>query len=319
MKSITKSLKNLFYLFGFFSLIISQSLFTGCSDDSIVDSNSDPVDIQTFYKLLDEDETINSFEPNFNEEEALSFGLGKTNTEFYPFRVGQRTRLTSREMEVQFSDDTSALGVVTRTYEGILFISGSFSSDASAPDTLIQKTFTTTVTRNVQFSKFNNSENPNENWKITAVSLAEGQTNNLNINITKISLTFENGEVLEITSPNDYYLEKVVRKSKEIPNIKRNEAITVRIELESAYADTDFVTLTYGSNKNYFKKYKVKFDEISSMQNGSVYTKVYENELRGNQIPGVFHAIINAMPKQTVHDDATPVEANAWGFPYIVK
>ena len=91
------------------------------------------------------------------------------------------------------------------------------------------------------------------------------------------------------------------------------------MELTSAYADTDFVTLTFGADRFGMHRTKKKFELISSTQNGNVYDKVYEQTYRTHQYVGFYHAIINAMPKQVVFDDATPVEMESWGVPYFVR
>ncbi len=299
-------------------------LFVGCQDstlDPIVNETTGTSDTEALQQIADEDSALASFEPNYNEEEAMTF-LGKTQTAIFPLRVGQKVRLVNRNLNVDFQGD-SAFGTLTRTFEGTLFIAASYDSvtthDSSAVDTIIQKPFTSVITTKLIFKKVDNTDNPKRNWRLVAISLPEGGTQSPNIDITKLILTYENGEVLEITSPNDYFLSRGRPVFKQIPTMRRNQDINVKVELNSAYAEDDFVTLTYGADHRGRHRAKKRFELISSLPNGNGYTKVYEQTFRTHQFPGYYHAIINAFPRQVIFDDAAPVESESWGIPYIIK
>ena len=302
-------------------LLMLMSFFVGCQDDMTVQTIDEiSTDQQALEKLVDEDSVLISFEPNFNEDGEMDI-LQKTNTDIYPFRVGHKMRLVNRTVSVNFEGDT-AYGLITKTFEGVLYIKGSYDPNATNPDTLITKPFTSVVTRNVVFVKIANTEFPRRNWKVAAISLPEGGTQSPNMDITKLTAFLPNGDTLVINSPNDYYL---VRnwgfwwRWHHVPVIPQNADVLLRVELNSAYADTDFVTLTFGGDRFGMHRAKKKFELISSTPNGDVYEKVYEQNYRSHQYPGFFHAIINAMPKQVVFDDATPVEMESWGMPYFVR
>jgi hypothetical protein len=302
-------------------LLAFLTFFVGCQNDMTVQSEDDiTTDQQALEKLADEDSVLMSFEPSYNEEGEMEI-LGKTNTEFYPFRVGHKMRLVNRTITIDFQGDT-AYGHVTSTFEGVLYIKGSYDPNAPNPDTLITKAFTSVVTRNVVFIKIANTEFPRRNWRIAAISLPEGGTQSSNIDITKFTAFLPNGDTLVINSPNDYYLVRQWGfwwRWHHVPVINRGEDVLLRVELTSAYADTDFVTLTFGGDRNGMHRAKRKFELISSTPNGNVYEKVYEQTFRTHQFPGFFHAIINGMPKQVVYDDSTPVEMESWGVPYFVR
>ena len=76
-----------------------------------------------------------------------------------------------------------------------------------------------------------------------------------------------------------------------------------------------------GAHMNIFgDRNKLRFKLISSTQNGSSFDKVYELQWNTPSVGGGFmHAVVNAMPKQTVYDDAAPVEEKSWGIPIAVK
>lgn len=302
-------------------LLVIMSFFVGCQDDVTVQSTEDiTTDKQALEKLVDEDSVLVSFESNYNEDGEMDI-LQKTNTEIYPFRVGQKMRLVNRTITIDFQGDT-AYGLVTKTFEGVLYIKGSYDPNATNPDTLITKPFTSVVTINVIFIKAANTDFPTRNWRIAAISLPEGGTQSPNIDITRFTAFLPNGDTLVINSPNDYYLVRnwgFWRRWHHMPIVQRGDDVLLRVELNSAYADTDFVTLTFGADRFGKHRAKKKFELISSTQNGNLYEKVYEQNFRTHQFPGFFHAIINAMPKQVVFDDSTPVEMESWGVPYFVK
>jgi len=301
--------------------LVFLTFFVGCQDDMTVQSEDNiTTDQQALEKLADEDSVLMSFEPSYNEEGEMEI-LGKINTEYYPFRVGHKLRLVNRTITIDFQGDT-AYGHITKTFEGVLYIKGSYDPNATNPDTLITKPFTSIVTRNVVFIKIAHTDFPRRNWRIAAISLPESGTQSPNIDITRFTAFLPNGDTLVINSPNDYYL---VRhwgwwwRWHHVPVIPKNADVLLRVELNSAYADTDFVTLTFGGDRNGMHKAKKKFQLISSTQNGNIYEKVYEQTFRTHQFPGFFHAIINGMPKQVVYDDLTPVEMESWGVPYFVR
>lgn len=302
-------------------LLLVISFFVGCQDDTMVQTSDEiSTNQQALEKLVDEDSLLISFEPNYNEDGEMDI-LNKTNTEIYPFRVGHKMRLVNRTVSVTFDGDT-AYGIVTKTFEGVLYIKGSYDPNANNPDTLVTKPFTSVVTRNVVFIKIANTEFPRRNWKIAAISLPEGGTQSPNIDINKFTAFLPNGDTLEINSPNDYYL---IRnwghwwRWHNVPVINNGGEVLLRVELNSAYADTDFVTLTFGADRFGMHRSKKRFELVSSNLTGNVYEKVYEQTFVTHQFPGFFHAIINAMPKQVVYDDSTPVEMESWGIPYFVR
>ena len=189
-----------------FSIISILWLF-GCSEDknSLVDSQVNPSDQQAFEKIVDSDESIASFEPNYNEQEAMDLVLGKTTTVIYPIKVGQRMILVSRNLEMQVFGD-SAIGTLTKTFIGTLYIAASYNPAKTQVDSVFKKSFSTTITTKILFVKFANTRKPVDNWKIAEISLPEGGTFTSNIEITKLTIDFSSGEVLEVTSPNDFFL-----------------------------------------------------------------------------------------------------------------
>jgi len=308
------------FLAHFLSIIILAmfALFIGCKESVVEPDSTEPTtDKEAMLKLADEDSAISSFESNYNEEDAMGF-LGKTEAEIYPFRVGHKVRLVNRNMDINVVGDT-AYGTLTRTFEGTLIIAASYNSSTTAPDTIIRKPFTSVITKKVVFVRVGNSRFPYRNWRIAAISLPEGGVLSPNIDIQKLTVFLPSGDTLIINSPNSYFLSRGPGWWKQLPIIGKNQSVTIRLEAYSAYADTDFVTLTYGADKKGFNRAKRKFVMTSSVPSGNGYAKVYEQTYIAHQFVGHYHAIVNAFPKQVIFDDATPVESESWGIPYFVR
>jgi hypothetical protein len=310
-------------------LIITIFLLLACNTtDSIVEPDEIKTDFEALQKITFEDEVLNSFEPNYDEEEAMELFGGTLAKAIYPVRVGHKMRLVDRNLEIEFVGDT-AVGVMTKTFEGVLMIAASYEEftlsdghkpDSSLVDTLIEKNFTTVITTNVKYAKFSNTRFPERNWKIIAVSLPEGGTGSPNIVIQKMTIYLPNDEVIVIDSPNDYFLERLPGRGKQMPKFKMGDEVTVSLELLSIYPDTDFVSLTYGAfagGKNH--RVKKRFELVSEEQSGGVYLRTYEQSWNVRSGRGHKHAIINALPKQVLFDDEAIVEEHSWGMPYAVK
>lgn len=313
-----KKQKNLLrYVLAFFALALF-ALFTGCQDEMVVDpGDTEPTtDKAAMEKLVDEDSSLTSFDYNYDEEGLMDY-LGKVNVAIYPFKVGQQMRLINRTLSIDFQD-TIAYGTLTKTFEGLLLIAASYDPNATEPDTVIKKSFTAVVTRNIIFKKIASTPYPRRNWIIAAISLPEGGTQSPNIDIQKMTIFLPSGDTIIVDSPNDYYLRRGWGWWNSIPILGVGESATVRIELYSNYEEDDFVSLTWGANRWVKHRVKKLFDLVSSTPNGNGWDKVYEQTFTTHQWPGFYHAIFNAMPRQVVLDDATPVESEAWAIPYFV-
>ena len=319
LKSLLKSAFNrrLLGIFAVFSILF----IVGCQESVTNPEESEPTsDQEALQKIADEDSSLESFDDAYNEEDLMDFGLGKIQTPVYPFRVGHRVHLVNRTLTVDIQGDT-AYGTITKNFEGVLLIEASYDSGSTAPDTVIQKVFSATVTRNIIFVKVGHSDRPLLNWKIAAISLPEGGALSSNIEIKKLTVFLPGSDEIVVESPNDYYLsrQRGWMHWKDIPVIPRFDSVLVRVELFSSYEDDDFVTVTFGRNRFVGNRIKRRFELVSSTQVSGGYIRVYEQTFRAYSFPGFFHAIINAFPKQVIFDDAAPVESSMWGIPYYVK
>ncbi|MBU1097743.1 MAG: hypothetical protein KKB34_14765 [Bacteroidetes bacterium] len=313
-----------------FILFLIMFSFSACKNsDSLVQPEEQITsDSQVLQKLVENDESFQSFEPNYNEDQAMDLFGNSLSKTIYPLRVGQRMKLIEKNLDVIFEGDT-AVGVLTRTFEGVLLIAASFDQfeiaegvrpDSSLIDTVVQKKFTAVVIQNLKFVKYRNTKNPERNWKIAAISLPEGSTGSSNISITSMKIDMPNGETIQIDNPNDYYLERFPGFRRQIPVLNKGEEVTVTLQILSTYADEDLVTLTHGAMKGgVHHRVKRQFELVNEVLDGQYYKRTYQQTFIMNNISGYKHAIVNVIPFQVINDDATEVEEHSWGIPYIVR
>ncbi|MEW6702083.1 MAG: hypothetical protein AB1298_05135, partial [Bacteroidota bacterium] len=323
-------------------------VINGCKDPlGIIDPqlrNSN--EAQKFLAIAEKSSSVNSFTPNYNEEKAMLLA-GTLSKELYPIRIGQKMKLVDKSLTL-VKDSTTATGTLVQKFDGTLIIEGSFQQPTigirSRVDTTIQKTFSTTITRMIQYKKINNTGNDTMDWKVDAISLPNGGTSGDNIQITKIILTTQDGTEIVIEDPNTYFFK--VGKEKENDDeeeendnhefeirlkmmghgwknlltwYKKNQPVKLTVEIISTSSEPDFLTLTYGAMMNGNSGTKEKFDLVSSTQEGVYYRKVYERKWYTHSYATRMHAVINALPRYVVYDTETSVEEKTWGIPYRVK
>ncbi len=274
-------------------------------------------DKDAMLSITNEDSAFTSFLPNYNEDAEMNI-TSYDGVSIYPIHVWHRMILANTDFSVNITGD-SALGTITRTFNGTLFIAASLDSMGGTPDTVIQKSFTSVITRNLIFVKVDSTSNPRNNWRLAAISLPKGGTQSPNVYITKMTITLPNDSMIVITDPNEYYLSRMRHRWHQIPFLRNGDSVNVQVELYSAYADTDFVTLTHGADFHGMHRAKKLLKLISSNPSGTGYDKIYEQTYRVHQWPGFYHAVINAIPRQVIFDANAPVESDSWGLLYFAR
>lgn len=297
-------------------------------------------------KLAEQSPSINSFIPNYNEEEAMSLSnsLGK---EFQLIKIGQKLKLTERTLTIE-KDSVTAIGTLIQKFDGTLIIAGTFQKEKmgiqSRIDTVIEKPFSTIITRKIKYDRIDNTGNNLMDWKITGISLPVGGTDGDNVSIQSIILTDQSGSEFVIDNPNNFFFdvgrdlnhdfeddkENLVHFGFGIGNTvrywkklftwyRKNQNVSLRVEILSNTEDPELLTLTYGASMNGKFRTKEKFDLVSVVQEGNYYRKIYERKFNTNSNAGRRHLVINAIPRNTIYDLESPVVEKTWGIPYKVR
>lgn len=336
-------------------LLVLAVVITNCSDPINDPQFGNSSESQKFMAIAEKSSSVNSFTPNYNEEEAMTLA-GYMAKDLYPIRVGQKMKLIDKSLTLE-KDSTTAIGTFVQNFEGTLIIEGSFQPPTiginSHADTTIQKTFFTTITRLIQFKKVADTGNDTLDWKVDAISLPNGGTTGSDIQIVKLILSTQDGTEVVIEDPNAYFF-KVGNKDDDDHEsdadddeedndnhdskfefglekhgwknlqtwYRKNQTVKLSVEILSTSPEPDFLTVTYGAmmnGNNKTNKTKEKFDFVSSVPEGIYFRKIYERKWYTKSNAVRMHAVINALPRSAVYDTETIVEEKTWGIPYRVR
>lgn len=232
-----------------------------------------------------------------------------------PLRWGRRIENISRSISVQVAGDT-AIATIVRTINGRLIIAAAYSDTATVPDTIIRKPFTSNVTKKVKYLRVGRGTDHSRNWRPIGITLVDGGTNTNDFGITKLEFFLPNGDSIVVTNPLQFWLHFRFR-GPNIPELAGNSTVRMRLTLTSATADTELVVLRYGWRSNF--KRRVRVPIISEVNNSGTFTRVYERSWQVHTHRGWFHAMVDAMSKGSLFDDAAPYSNKFWGIPYIVR
>jgi hypothetical protein len=272
-----------------------------------------------FVKNDDETYTDNTVDP-------IEYGtFGKIDASIIPFRFGRFVTSVTRTLTTTIQPgDSVAIVRVDKDIFGTLKILAKVNVTDTA-FTLIQKPFHDKSTRNVVFKRFD--RDPVRfwlNWLPVATSLVDGGTAppNDKIDITKVQLFTPGGDTITVTDPNNTYLRykwlrRLLNGAKDVPEFMGGQAVKLQATVVSASADTDLVALRYGFKG--IQKRRTLMTLVSEVNNGGVYTRVYEKTWNAHFHQGLFNAGVDAATKETLFDnDTTKYSVSWWGIPYRV-
>ncbi len=303
------------FLFLALSLIL---LIYGCTKESEIVSSFSDADKEVIKQIIEDDDFIASSDAALNDGTYLppDFNFGSFSKEFYPLRWGRVVKKVTKEYDYEQVNDTLVVVTVTRTVESDLKIAGSYTSGKTIPDTVITKPLKEIFKRKVQVVKVSRADTTRaRKWRIWAVSLVQGGTENSNIAIKKISLTLPNGNVVEVTDPlNQFYRPGFLGYRDGVPSFNPSATVKFTVTVQSATPDTDIVSMTYGVDRFGFFRARKLFKLVSSANN----EEVYEADVRVHLHRGSFNAMIHAISRESLYDDSAPISVSVWGVPYVV-
>jgi hypothetical protein len=298
----------------------------GCSekDNQIVGPQASGNSISSSISTtITSDDFFLTEEPNLEDGQAMpvEYGslLGKTDSAIFPIRFGKKIDKVDRSTTYDQQSDSVVIATTTRTITGRFFIVGSYSDSGRSVDTLIRKPFVETETRLARFVRVDSTGLPPwKGWRLVALSLLKGGTQNTDIAITQAVIFLPSGDSLVVTSPNDYFL-NVNRHAHQVPEIHHGDQLLIRLTVASMSPDTDIVVLRYGADQRGFNRLRQQFHLVSETQTGASYVRVYEITVKAHWHFGKFNAVAEAITHQSIFDDAAPFENSYWGVPYVVR
>lgn len=243
-------------------------------------------------------------------------GATKLNGRGYPLRWGRVIQKVSGAVAFEEVSEKCVIATITRTMNGILKISAPYQLSTRMRHSIIEKPFKEESIRKVQFLRIGGTKDPSKNWKLHAVSLVNGGTENANVSIDELNLRVSSNTMLSLKSPN----ENIWPFGQDDPRITTVEGETdmdVAVKLETTELEPNMVVLRSGYRGKWGQRtlLPLKFENRA----GDRYIHTYENTVRAQARPGVFHAVIEAISRETLCDLEAPVLTRFWGIPYAVQ
>lgn len=296
-------------------VLLGIALIAGCTKESGIISPLSNSDKEAIKQVIESDDFIAGLDVSLNDGTYLppDFDFNSFSKGIYPLRWGRVVKKVTKEYEYEQVNDTLVVVTVIRTVESDLKIAGTYTQGKTTPDTIITKPLKEVFKRKVQVVK--KEAAGMRGWRIWAVSLVQGGTENPNIVIKKIALTLPNGNVIEVTDPlNQFYRPGFLGFRDGVPAFNPSQSVKVSVTVQSATPDTDIVSMTFGVDRFGFHRARKLFRLVSQSGN----EEVYEADVRVHLHRGSFNAMIHAISRESLFDDSAPVSVSVWGVPYVV-
>ena len=320
------------------SLAVMGLLIASCSDNQVGPAGNDaaPVGVTTEEQAIKyyaaNDAFVTNDDETFTDREVTApdaGSFGKIDAAVRPLRFGRIVTGITKTVETTVEPgDSVTIAHVTKNITGIFKI---LAVTAANETVMVEKPFNDNSERNVVFKRVaRNHGRFWRNWMPVSSSLVQGGTvppNSL-LTITKLELITATGTI-EITDPQDFYLRygwagmnqmRAALQKGDVPEFTGGQEVRVRVTLESASPDTDYVTIRYGYMGLNWKRFPMTM--VGEQNNSGVYTRVYETTrmrpIHMHYHHGWFNLGIDAVTHETLFDDQAPYSASWWGIPYRV-
>jgi PBP1b-binding outer membrane lipoprotein LpoB len=296
-------------------------LIGGCKDNNSTEPLASDKDAMTEIIANDAFFNLDNIALNDGDPSALqSTSLRKITTGIIPFNWGRKIQSINRTVVFTEISDTTASAVVTHSWSGLVWIRGIYTPQDTSYS-IIKKSITETIKRNVKFVRKDRDSNPRKNWKISEISVLAGGTANSDLMIQKV-VFYIDSDTLEITNPLDYFF-KVEQKygSNGLHSVPPgiNREFKVQVTLSSTDPDSDFVVAhrpVWVLNNGVYRRNLMTL--VSSTLNNNSFTRVYELSWQGAWA-GKHHVMIGVITRRSIFDDLVPFSSQLWGIPYVVE
>ena len=234
---------------------------------------------------------------------------------------GRKIDSFSRTVDFTVLTDSTAQATVTHTLSGFIWIRGKYNPGDTVVQT-IKKNFTETLVRLVQFVRINRTNNPENNWKISAISAIKGGTANSQLTITDVKF-YAGDDTVEVTDPNSTFLTLAKGKRGCIPELTPDQITPMKVQVTvvSAAPDSDIVSVHRPFYDFRLLRWFYHDPMIlhSTTPNGDgTYTRVYEQDWKG-VAAGRHTMMVSVITRGTIFDDSTQVSSQIWGVPFIAQ
>ena len=325
-KSMENSMKTAFFFAVGFALIFSSG---GCkkSDDQGIGpnfstdqdflqyaaTNQDSITDYTEsirYTLDDDGAQPLNYEEGFHKISETAFPIA-------PLRWGRRVTSVERNVSIDVQGDSIAIATIQRTLTGTLFILAIRDSGGVQDTVLVTKPFSDAATRKVQFVRVGRFSDLRRNWRPVAISLVSGSSSPPNdFSITELTLTTPR-DTFTVTDPLSTWL-RFGRMRGEIPRIRPNEPVHLRIAVTSQSDSAEFLMLRWGVGMGDGRRHRVRMNLTNQVGSPGAWTRVYDLTIMGHRHQGRFNAVVDGISYNSLfNDDPTMYSNKFWGIPYM--
>lgn len=234
----------------------------------------------------------------------------------YPLRWGRVIQKVSKSVDFHERGDEWIIATVIRTLNGILKISAPYQLSTRMRHSVISKPFTERSTRKAQFLRIGRTKDPSKNWKLNAVSIVRGGTDSGNVVIDELVIRADSGEKVSIKSP-DENIWPFGQDNPSVATVESESDLNVAVKLETSEVEPNMVVLRSGFIGKWGQRTLLPL--IFENKAGNHYVHTYESTVRPQPRPGVFHAVVEAITRETLCDLDAPVSSSFLGVPYVIR
>ena len=244
-----------------------------------------------------------------------SGGSTKVNDRGYPLRWGRIIHRVKKSVGLEVVGADCVVATVTRAIDGVMKISAPYQMSTRMRHSFVSKPFSECSVRKAQFMRIGFTPVPSRNWKLSGVSIVHGGTETVNVSINELMLRTQSGESISLNSPDENTIPFRVGGS--LATVGGETDINVRVRIQTEEVEPNMVVLRSG----YRGKWGQRTLLPMTLENriGKHYIHTYENTVRALPRPGVFHAVVEAISRESLCDMEAPVVTKFWGIPYTVQ
>ncbi|MFH0990172.1 MAG: hypothetical protein V1799_09175 [bacterium] len=248
--------------------------------------------------------------------QPLNDGEVKMVSEFgYPLKWGRVIQNASKNITFDETGDRDVIATIQRTIKGILRSSAPYQVSARVRMMNLSKPFTEFSKRKAHFRRIAETKDPSKNWKLSAVSVVKGGTEDQNVSIDEIRLELSSGEKISIKGVEEQVW-PFGQNDPRIATVDAESMVNVTVKLHSRSLEPNMMVLRSGFGS---WNYRGILPFRSENRTGRHYLHTYEDRVWTRPQPGVYHAIVDAITRETLCISDAPVSTSFLGLPYVVQ
>jgi hypothetical protein len=134
--------------------------------------------------------------------------------------------------------------------------------------------------------------------------------------IDELVMRADGGEKISMLSP-DTNIWPFGQDSPAVATVEGETDLDVAVRLETDEVEPNIVVLRSGFRGKWGQRtlLPLRFEN----KDGDRFVHTYENTIRPQPRPGVFHAVVEAITRDTLCNLDAPVSTSFWGVPYVIQ